>query len=223
MAGEEGKPCNAFENWVRGREVHVCRAPDVGDAVAAPVVAGINDIIRRTGLTDFMIDPERHYLGVDLRSMELAALATDGEGRLDGAALGKLLTAGAGRDLSRKGRPHADVLISGQSLALGSELWGQADFASGYIVISVPGSRQSDLEYIRSIARHEAGHLFGFRFHHEDSGETAGYGKADGCVMSRSATSPDICAMCLDALVHFWKGIEELHGEKFIKKRFWLF
>jgi hypothetical protein len=120
------------------------------------------------------------------------------------------------RDPTFGGSPHADLIITGQHIILGDENWGQSEFDKGYIVMSLPGGRQNSVEFLRRIAKHEAGHLFGFNQHH-DSEDIPGYEEPPDCNMLWKASTSYTCEKCRDALVNIWRGIEGRTREIFLK------
>jgi len=201
--------------WICGREIRVFRMPDVDEGVVGPVIDGVNELICDVGLPGFLIDRRRHYFGPHESAMQEVKAATRVDGFLDGKVLRAILVAEDWRDPSVGGKPHADIIITAQHIALGAENWGQSEFSGGYAIISVPGTRQRALGFIRNIAKHEAGHLFGFRGHHDDSDDIPGYAKDADCNMLWEAPSSNTCGRCMDALVNFWKGIEEGLGKRF--------
>jgi len=217
VVGKDGRTVGIFQNWIRGREIHVFRMPGVREEVVEAVILGINDMIREIRLLDFLIDKRRNYFGPHKSAVMQVRMAMTREGRLDEQGLAELIIAERWRNPLQGGRPHADVVITDQFLSLGYENWGQAKFDYGYVLIAVPGRRQKSLDFIRNVAKHEAGHLFGFREHHDSHPDIPGYESIDDCNMLWRASSYETCGKCLDAMVHVWKGIEEKYGEKFLK------
>jgi hypothetical protein len=178
------------------------------------VIEGINDLLIEAGLPDFLIDPRRHPLDPHEHAILALPAATRADGTLDGGRLRRLLleARGNGGDMDSA---HAHVIITALPLASGVENWGQAEFDGGYAIISLPGLRQRALGLVRNIAKHEAGHLLGFQEHHDTTPDIGGYAREQDCNMLFEAPSTTTCGKCLDALIHFWQGLEGSLGQRF--------
>ena len=212
-----GRSYDAIHDWISGREIRVFRTPGVDERVVGPVIEGVNELVCEIGLPDFLIDRRRNYSRASISMLDMVRAATGADGLLDGLMLKEIAAAQRWRDTARGGKPHAEIFIVDQHLAMGRENWGQAEFDGGYMIISVPLMRQRMLGFIRNIAKHEAGHLFGFDEHHDSSVDIPGYTKDNDCNMLFHAPSGSICGKCLDALKHFWKGLEEAAGARFLR------
>lgn len=145
-----------------------------------------------------------------------AEAATRADGRLDEHKLGSVLVAEHWRKPELGGHPHADILITDQHLVLGDENWGYGNYGQGFTAISVPGTRQDSVDFISNIAKHEAGHLFGFPEHHDNCRDIPGYTQVKDCLMFWQASTRQICERCSDAIKYFWKGIENKTGQRFV-------
>jgi len=214
--GKDGAEYDIFDNWISGREIRVFRMPGVDERAVKPIVLGVNDLIRELGLPDFLIDLRKNYFGPHESVIQQVQKATGSDRRLDAHELGYILLAEKYRDPAFGGSPHADLIITDQHIVLGNQNWGQSEFNKGYIVMSLPGERQGSSDFLRRLAKHEAGHLFGFNMHH-DSEDIAGYAEPADCNMLWRASTSSTCDKCKDALVNFWRGIEERTGEIFLR------
>ena len=78
--------------------------------------------------------------------------------------------------------------------------------SEGVMMFSFDSNISYASSFFRRRAKHEALHLLGLNFHHEDI-EVKGY-KNVPCVMSYNAPTQNLCRKCKDALLYFWKGIK---------------
>jgi len=196
----------AYHNWIKGREIRILAMPHIDGRLTEAVITGISRMMLDIGLSGFRIDADRW----EEQSMEKVKGALRSDGRVDGHRLGEILAA------EKISNPHADVIITDRLLAIGDENWGESEFRTGYLLVSVPGARQRSLVFARDVAHHEAGHLFGYQTHH-DSSVIQGYESIPECNMLWQVPAPAICEKCMDALRNFWKGIEEMSGERFLR------
>lgn len=207
--------------WIHGKEIRIFRMPDVNKNVSDSVYRGIEDIVNEIGL-DFTI---RDY-GSHESIIGPVKEYTRSDGRIKGDFLLSTLTSEDYRNPAKGGKPHADVIIVNNYLALvregeivaGDENWGISHFIPGGVVISVPRERQKSLDFIRKVSKHEASHLLGFGEHHDDPyTNVKGYQEAPDCNMYWRASTLDTCDRCSDALRYFWIGIQEKTGKQFLK------
>lgn len=70
--------------------------------------------------------------------------------------------------------------------------------------------------FLRRRSKHEASHLLGLNFHHEDT-KVQGYKHDVKCNMEYNAPTMKLCQKCKDALKSFWKGIEYATKKQFVK------
>lgn len=114
----------------------------------------------------------------------------------------------------------ANVIITNQHLSGDKESWGYTEFRGDLSIISLPGNRRREHDYVMDLTKHEAAHLFGFDKHHDyvkATWDVAGYPTLDSCLMLWKVPTPQMCDLCADGLIYFWKGIEEQTGQKFFK------
>ncbi len=210
---KDGKYKRADE-WVHGREIRVYKTAGVNGDVVANVLRGICEVSRNIGLLPFQTTYAGSHPAID----EMLKSATNGHGSLDGTQLGIHLISDEARNTKGIGGIHANVIITDLPLAIGKRHWGQSEFEYGYIALSLPGVRQQDLNFIRTLTMHEAGHLFGLNLHHDSKWAAVnGYPETEDCTMMWEAESPKMCGKCLDALIYLWKGIEQYSKKKFFK------
>jgi len=189
-------------NWIFGREVKIYKFPSISDDALKQVALGINDLIEDINLNFQITDA-----GIS-RTVANAVNQSVKYGRIDPENLSKNLILSQGSDCAK-------VVILPQYLSGGDEDWGESRFTRGCMFLALPDERQEQLKFIRRVSKHEAGHLFGYRTHH-DAVKVTGYEDKD-CNMLWSVATADLCDKCKDAITYFWKGIKEYSGEKFFK------
>ena len=85
------------------------------------------------------------------------------------------------------------------------------------MAISVPARRQTNLNFIKTVAKHETAHLLGLGYHH-DAIDVKGYSSIRDCLTFHRCTSLIICQRCRDEIIAFWEGIQERAGKRFFKR-----
>ncbi|MBI2652377.1 hypothetical protein HYX00_02825 [Candidatus Woesearchaeota archaeon] len=88
--------------------------------------------------------------------------------------------------------------------------------SEGVMIFTFDKLKEYSRNFLRRRAKHEALHLLGINFHHEDT-EVKGYKDDSHCNMQYSAPVKRLCRKCKDALVSFWKGIEYATKQQFVK------
>ncbi len=203
-------------NWILGKEIRIMRVPGVDGKVVPYVKAGIEELLNQLGLKLQVKD-----YGVDETVIQQVNRSINQEnGFVDGYHLSKELITEHWRDPTKRGTPHADVVLVDKYLTRGTQDWGQAEFFKGYMVLALPNGRQNSLDFIKHMAKHEAGHLLGFDEHH-DSKYAIVNGYEDeqklNCNMLWEASTLYTCRKCLEAIASFWVGVEKTTGQKFLK------
>jgi hypothetical protein len=192
--------------WYQGRQIRVFREPTVAPESVPPVIAGLRSLIERIGLDLRVLDLGAH------QSIQPAIDHAAENKVIDGEKFGSYLVEDLLRDETMGGIPHADVLVTDRHLALGREYWGQSSFSQGYMIISLPGTRQKNQGFITNVAMHEAGHLLGLPMHHDTYLEdfaVEGYSEVDDCLMLWAASTREICPRCEDAIKYLWRGLQQ--------------
>ncbi len=190
-------------NWILSKEVRIYKLPSISSEAVKQVALGIDDLIKDISL-DFSITDA----GVS-RTVANAVNQSAKNARVDPENLSRNL-------VLAKGSNYAKVVIFPQYLSGGDGDWGYSVFSRGCLFIALPDARQKDLDFLRKVSKHEAGHLFGYRTHH-DSVEVTGYNDDVDCNMLWRSSTKDLCDKCKDAIIYFWSGLEENSGEKFFK------
>ncbi|MBI4141685.1 hypothetical protein HY484_02045 [Candidatus Woesearchaeota archaeon] len=190
-------------NWFFGRQIRIARTKDISPAVVDHVARGIDELLQDIGLSFEIVDTETPA------SIDEYALYAVKEGNIDEHVLFSLLAAS-------KNALYADVVLTPKYLIGGTEHWGVSSFTHGASILALPAERQHDLEFIKNMAKHEAVHLFGYYFHHDDY-KIEGYSEPQDCVTYWRASTNYLCGKCKDALKEFWRGIEQNSGERFLR------
>lgn len=199
--------CHEGWQWIRGEKIYVFREPTVCREAMAPVIQGIRSLIERIGLNIEIVDFDTHP------SIREAVSYAIREGNvIDGHAFGSFLIEEPSRDEGRGGTPHADVLLTDRSLALGRENWGESYFNTGVIIMSLSQNRQRNYDFITNVSMHETVHLLGLPVHHDhydNDFKFEGYPKVADCLMNWEASTREICPRCEDAIRSLWEGLRE--------------
>lgn len=193
-------------HWTAGSEVRFFWEPGIREAAWKAAAVSVLELADIIGIKF----QSRVLWGPEPTAMSQLEAATSG-GTLDAEALRRI----AANEPARIGTPHADVFLTTRPLKSGRENWGEGEFKSGCLVLSLPGERQASLSFLRQIAKHEASHLFGF-FTHHDAVEVAGYEEVAQCLMLWAAPTQQLCPKCFDGLRAFWRGVEAATGRRFL-------
>lgn len=202
--------------WGLGREIRVFRMPDVRREIVPYAISGIETLIDEIGLDINVV-----YYGVHSSVVDQVESAVDPRGIVDLQLLVPLLKEEPYRDPSEGGRPHADAIILDRYISYVSvdeKDWGASAFQWGSLFLALVDEegRQNDPGFIRSIAKHEAGHLLGLRPHH-DARRVGGYAPVADCNMLYQASTLETCGKCRDAITAFWQGLEQATGQNFFR------
>lgn len=90
-----------------------------------------------------------------------------------------------------------------------------------YSNLLLPKGRQSSLDFIHKIAKHELTELLGLKEHHDERVIIRPYGEEEcmditsdeypestDCLMYWRCPSPTLCKRCYDSLFYYWGGVE---------------
>lgn len=196
----------AAPHWTNGSEIRFFWEPTIQKPAWRAAAVSILELADIVGLTF----RQRVLWGPEQTAMNQLNAATSG-GILDAEALRQIVA----NEPTRLGAPHADVFLATRPLKSSEENWGEGDFSSGCLVLSLPGERQANPEFLRRIAKHEAAHLFGF-FTHHDAVEVAGYEQVAQCLMLWAAPTHQMCPKCFDGIRAFWRGVEAATKRRFL-------
>ena len=118
-------------------------------------------------------------------------------------------------------KDHADIFILNNPIESGNATIKDGEALTyvneGVMIFSFDAFTRYSHNFLRRRARHEALHLLGLNAHHEDT-NVLGYNQDEPCVMRYNAPTSHACRKCKDALVYFWKGIENATKKQFTKK-----
>lgn len=104
------------------------------------------------------------------------------------------------------------VILSKEWLCTGYQGWSTHE--SGAIISGYPFDCD---DYLSTISKHEAVHLFGNVHHGDklflDDPRLFGYNINQPCVGEENPDTTDICAQCFDALLGRWIGYEVMYAK----------
>jgi hypothetical protein len=110
--------------------------------------------------------------------------------------------------------PNCGAVIITDRYCTGEANWGVTSHF-GKTFLQFPGKRQNS-NFCRQLTKHEMGHFLNFNINHHDSTGPNGYREPKDCLMYWRASTSNLCGKCRDAIIYFWKGIEEATGRKFL-------
>jgi len=117
-------------------------------------------------------------------------------------------------------KEHANIYIFNKPIKSSNAIIEDGEaltyVSEGVIIFTFDSFRKYLHKFLRRRAKHEALHLLGLNFHHDDI-KVTGYSNDAACVMQYNAPTQYLCKKCKEALVYFWKGIEYETNGKFIK------
>jgi len=192
-------------DWISGQEIRISAMPGIDKKAVNVVKQGIEDLINEL------------HLDIDVTIHEADRTVTDPV---------KACTLPTGIDYEklalmyaiepyRKQKQHADVVLTNQSFVDDKVSWADSRFHTGTAIFALSGNRQHNYLFLRKLAKHEAGHLLGYRRHHDDF-EVPDL-DSNSCVMDPSVPTDYNCDKCFNAMYAFWQGLEEITGKRFIK------
>ncbi|RMF54846.1 hypothetical protein D6745_03950 [Candidatus Woesearchaeota archaeon] len=200
--------------WFYDREIRIYRMPSINPIVVPYVKEGIEELIREVGLDISVFDCGIHDSVIRQVEMSLE------NGLVNPKTLANILGNEDYRDPEKGGSPHADVVLVDRGFFNDPTeyYWGNSNFRTGHVIITLQGNRQQYLGYIKNIAKHEANHLLGNPWHHDDPlAQTKGYANVKLCNTLKSAPILSVCEKCFDAIKYFWIGVRERTGVSYFR------
>ena len=140
------------------------------------------------------------------RGIEQMAQATV-DGQIDAQRLFELAALGKLRKRSEGGRQHAGIYITTGQFSDSPDSWGAASFESGTMIFALSEDRHRDIDFLRKVALHEAGHLIGMPTHCKIYKNVQGYHYRGLCNMDPGCSTDFLCQRCEGFIVHFFKQI----------------
>ncbi len=192
-------------DWISGKEIRISAVPGINRKAMEAVKQGFEDLINEL------------HLDIDVNVYEADRTVTDPveactySGGLNYEKLAKMYAT----EPHRKQKQHADVVLTKENFIDDKVSWADSRFSTGTAIFALSGGRQNNYSFLRKLAKHEAGHLLGYRRHHDDF--KVPDLDADSCVMDPSIPTDYNCDKCFNALNSFWQGLEKIAGKKFIK------
>ena len=190
-----------FKNWTASKKIHIINFSNLKESKLKCIEYGIKEAIGLTGLKFeiIRIKNKKDY-------KKFVDACVDG-----GKISSKKLLKGAIKKRKYGGVDCADIFIlnypiysngviirDGEALSFVPEGVSMFTFDSK---INYPNS------FLKKRAKHESLHLLGLNAHHEDT-KVKGYKQDVLCNMLYNAPSEFLCAKCKNAIVSFWRGVE---------------
>lgn len=185
-------------SWWRDREVWMFWEPGIGEKAALTVRDAIAKRAEEAGLRpfDFRLFGRSHH--IERYGPSLMGGVIDEE-RFFGICL---------EEEERSVREHATVLITRKAFVGDNDAWGAASWRHGAMVFALHGRRQENDSYLRSVALHEANHLFGMFCHCDSYQNVEGHSYNPRCNMHYSCPSDMLCPKCEEFIRHWWVQVE---------------
>ena len=196
-----------FRKWISKKEIDIINLSDLREGSIRHIRLGIGDAIKLLGL---------HF---KVRCGKATGRKLSGFISKNSAVSSSKLLKMIMKSRKQNNNENANVLIVSRPVeSLGSVIEdGEAlTFVSeGATIFAFSRSRKYPGRFLRRRARHEALHLLGLNFHHEDT-KIRGWPGKSPCNMEYNAPVKKVCRKCKGALQSFWKGIEYATKQKFI-------
>ena len=196
--------------WLASRRIVVYGAPGVEPNTVAVAVKGLREVINELGLA---ISIERSPLTADAKESITACIGKDENGgpTFDADRFDKL------RLDDRGDRYGETVVLHEMDFRNPSWAWGLTSFNTGVAVL------RDDVPAFYDLARHEGTHLLGYDKHDDMPFYVFGYTEdwnpqaRDTLMMLLPKTSSDLSPRAYDALINFYRGMEQRTGIRFFR------
>ena len=193
--------------WINQRRIVIFSESTIEQAVINQIKQGVQDLINQLRL-NFSITQGI----IDITN--LIRVHTLPNEKLNLQSLAQSLTTTEQKSLLGYGGIHACVIVLDRVFE-GVNVWGMTEFHNGLMQLALPNIRRRDHNFVRNVAKHEAGHLLGYYLHHDDR-KVRGY-RETNCNMMVSCASYGTCDKCLDAIRYFWLGLQQRTGIRFFR------
>lgn len=201
-------PDRTTADWIMGREVRIYSMLGINHDAAYVVKQGIDEM---AGEIYLGMDVGIHKPSAKLIRHVNSFISPDG---IDYEGLSHSLALGNHRKPIYGGKPHADVVLIDGLFHDDGVSWGTSRFPTGTAIFALGNGRQNNTRYLRNVAKHEAGHLFGYMLHHEDV--QIPELDSENCVMEWDCPTEYLCDKCFNGMNAFWVELEEAVGAQFI-------
>ena len=212
-------------SWVLGKRIVVIKMPGINPDIGGFVSRGINRLLNETGL-----DIEVVWENIPFYYNIIKNATRDG--KVDVKSFGLMLKEVHSKDNFYLRQPYGAVIIADQPITSTDQRGGivlaESHHLDGYSLISIPQiaefSRRLDPKYFERIvsetSKHEMTHLLSMLILHHEDYVINGYNQRVPCNMISYNYMIDqmgTCDKCKDAVIFFWKGIQERTGMRFFR------
>lgn len=184
-------------SWISNRKLVIHYSSEIPQRNVSLVRLGVESLLSDIGL-DFEIVEKPFDVFTNIRMNS----SLNDEGRMDVRKLSDSLLEKRMFDFSLGKLTNADLIVSERFFQKGGHGYGY--FSDGVAILT--NQSQSPSKSSILLAKHEAGHLFGYCYHHYKF-KPKGYVHTEFCNMDGTYPILDNCNKCTEALVYFWRGI----------------
>ena len=195
-----------FKKWINKKEVYILNLSDLTNQNVKYIKSGVEDAINLVKL-HFKVK-----YGNDNSVKKIINLKEE----VNSNELLKMII----EKRRENHKENADIFIFNKPVKSTDTLIKDGEaltyVSEGVMIFTFDKLKKYSGNFLRRRAKHEALHLLGINFHHEDT-EVRGYKGSSHCNMQYNAPVKRLCRKCKDALVSFWKGIEYATKQQFVK------
>lgn len=196
--------------WIFGKEIRIYATPDVSDRVLARITDGVQEMVDESQLDMRVVVMPMPANVAQAYEASLVTRTLWGEPRqclsFDGLA-SRLIEL-------RDGDPHADILLVNTPFTEAAWAQGMAMFSNGVAVMQADSATEH-------LGKHETCHLLGYMSHDSFPLYVIGYAGEGSpnrdTLMMLHSQSMNLSPRAADALHHFWRGVEQRSGKRFLK------
>lgn len=195
-----------FKKWINKKDIHIFNLSNLKKGDIKHIKLGIEDAIKAAKL-HFKI-----YYG---KSNDIKKIINQRDEKIDSRKLLKMII------MQRKEihKEQANIFILNNPIQSSDYLIKDGEaltfVSEGVTLFTFDALKFYPHNFLRTRAKHEALHLLGLNFHHENvTVKGCKYGLR--CNMNYNAPTQYLCRKCKDALISFWEGIEYATKQKFI-------
>lgn len=196
-----------FKKWITKKEIHIFNLSSLRKKDINYIKLGIGDAVKIARL-HFKI-----HFNDDDNIKEIINLKNK---KINSNKLLKMII----QERKKNRKEHANVFVFNTPIKSSDSIIQDGEALTyvpeGMIMFTFSADKKYSNKFLRCRAKHEALHLLGLNFHHEDT-KVKGYKYDMKCNMNYNAPTMNLCRKCKDAVVYFWKGIEYATKKQFIK------
>lgn len=197
--------------WAKSKRIVVYGAPDMDAGRVESAYIGMRDIVNELGL-DFTI--EMIPLPKDAEKSIKASVVRNANG-MESFDFDRFVS----RRLDDRGDQFGEMVVVDCEFADPSWAFGLTSFADGVAVLQQPMISDD------SLGRHEGTHLVGYDKHDDVPFYIFGYREhlnpqsRDTLMMLLPKPSNELSPRARDATINFWKGMEQMSGQRYFKAK----